>query len=331
MARIAGLLYISGAVLNFLALRLPHPEGSFEPGLLAVATAASVTGVAFIRWASRIPVWLIHASIAAGAALVALCVYFSGETASVYATMAVWVAVVAACFFPGRAGKLHLVWLLACYGAAIVALDDGGEFSGLTWWLLSAFGLTVVSLITAWLVDSARSAEEALRREVEERRRLQRSLEHLAHHDPLTGLANRRRFELELGREMARSRRKGTPLCVAVLDLDDFKALNDSIGHLGGDEVLREATARWSSELRPSDLLARYGGDEFVVLLPDCGIEDAEEVISRLCCALPESRTCSAGVALWDGVEPVGELLGRADLAMYEDKRRSGPSTRVIA
>jgi GGDEF domain-containing protein len=92
----------------------------------------------------------------------------------------------------------------------------------------------------------------------------------LAHNDGLTGIPNRRAWELELPREMARVRRHGGRLCVALLDLDHFKRFNDQHGHQGGDRLLKEATAAWRTRTRQSDLLARYGGEEFIMLLRDC-------------------------------------------------------------
>lgn len=321
MARIAGLLYLCGAALNILALRLPHPAESYELGLYAIAGLAIVTGAAFLTWAERLPVWMINLAIATGSALVALCIYFSAEIASVYATMLVWVAVITACFFPGRPAAAHLAWLLVAYGAAIIALDgEGTGFSPVTWWLLTSFGLIVVAFLTAWLVSGTRNAEEALRAEMGERLSLQRQLEHLANHDPLTGLANRRRLELELERELSRAQRTGAPLCLGILDLDHFKAYNDSRGHAAGDQLLREAAKHWLRVLRPSDLLARYGGDEFVAVLPDCGEKMASAVADRLREALPEGQRCSVGIECWDRTETAAELLARADQAMYARK-----------
>jgi diguanylate cyclase (GGDEF)-like protein len=322
MVRIAGMLYLCGAFLNLLALRLPHPAEMQEPGLYGVMSGAVITGLVFIRWADRIPMWTLHAAIGLGAWLVSACIYFSGETASVYATMLVWVAVVAACYFPGRAAYVHLAWLLVGYGIAIAALGEAPGFSPLTWWLLTAFALSVVSVATSWLMGTARQASDALEAEIDERTRLQHELEYLAHHDALTGLANRRRFQLELEREMARAARRSDPLCVGALDLDGFKALNDRLGHAGGDRVLKAAASSWNSSVRALDLIARFGGDEFVVLLPDCPPAEAERVLGRLARALPDDQTCSTGVACWDGEESAGELLSRADAAMYAAKRR---------
>jgi diguanylate cyclase (GGDEF)-like protein len=142
----------------------------------------------------------------------------------------------------------------------------------------------------------------------------------MAHHDHLTGVANRRLFEQELPRELARSKRCGASLCVLALDLDHFKAYNDKHGHVAGDHLLKASASAWSGVLRSCDLLARLGGDEFVALLPDCMPEEAIRVADRLLQSVPLDQTCSTGIACWDGHESAEALLGRADKFMYAAK-----------
>jgi diguanylate cyclase (GGDEF)-like protein len=142
----------------------------------------------------------------------------------------------------------------------------------------------------------------------------------LAHNDGLTGIPNRRAWELELPREMARVRRYGGRLYVALLDLDHFKRFNDQHGHQGGDRLLKEATAAWQTRIRRTDLLARYGGEEFVVLLRDCTPVQAVMVLDDLRAVTPDGQTFSAGLAEWDGHDDPERLVGRADRALYEAK-----------
>jgi diguanylate cyclase (GGDEF)-like protein len=144
----------------------------------------------------------------------------------------------------------------------------------------------------------------------------------LAHNDALTGIPNRRAWELELPREMARVRRYGDRLHVALLDLDHFKRYNDHHGHQGGDRLLKEATAAWRTRMRRTDLLARYGGEEFAVLLRDCTHAHAIAVLCDLRAVTPSGQTFSAGLAEWDGQEGPEQLVGRADRALYEAKTR---------
>jgi diguanylate cyclase (GGDEF)-like protein len=147
-------------------------------------------------------------------------------------------------------------------------------------------------------------------------------LERVARTDALTGLPNHRAWEEELPREVARAGREGTPLCVAILDLDHFKAYNDRHGHQAGDLLLKEIAAAWQERLRATDLLARYGGEEFSLALPGCLAVEAESLIERLREAMPHGETCSAGVAWWDGEESSQALFGRADAALYDAKAR---------
>ena len=142
----------------------------------------------------------------------------------------------------------------------------------------------------------------------------------LARTDPLTDLSNRRAWEDELARELARAGRAGQRLCVGLLDLDELKAFNDRWGHAAGDRLLLTAAARWRRRLRLSDLLARIGGDEFAVTLPGCEIGEAVRLADQLRGALPDGLTCSIGVAEWTPGEPVDQLLERADRALYAAK-----------
>ena len=104
---------------------------------------------------------------------------------------------------------------------------------------------------------------------------------------------------------------------MALIDIDHFKAYNDTHGHLVGDEVLRECAQAWDDALRGEDTIVRFGGEEFLVLLPDTEPEEAAEVVERLRERTPLGQTCSAGLASWDFVESADDLLGRADAALY--------------
>jgi diguanylate cyclase (GGDEF)-like protein len=184
------------------------------------------------------------------------------------------------------------------------------------------------------LAQSASQAAIALRNAA-----LLSEVEHLATRDGLTGLSNRRLFEETLQREVARSHRRKAPLALVVLDVDHFKDVNDTVGHQAGDEVLREVAQAMVGHTKASDLPARYGGDEFVVLLPDCTAADALVVAERLRAAVAHEVsavpvTVSAGVgAMPDNAGDGERLVAAADAALYAAKRegrdRSVASTRA--
>jgi diguanylate cyclase (GGDEF)-like protein/PAS domain S-box-containing protein len=146
------------------------------------------------------------------------------------------------------------------------------------------------------------------------------TLQATARTDALTGLPNRRVWDEDLERELARARRHGGELCLAMLDLDRFKAFNDHHGHQAGDRLLAAAAAAWRPILRSTDTIARYGGEEFAVLLPHSDDDAARAVVERLLEAVPLGQTASAGIAAWDGHESAEALLARADAALYEAK-----------
>ncbi|UUY04055.1 GGDEF domain-containing protein [Svornostia abyssi] len=136
-------------------------------------------------------------------------------------------------------------------------------------------------------------------------------------------MPNRRAWESQVPQAIEEAERSGAPLGVALLDLNAFKAVNDTLGHDAGDRVLREVAAAWRGQLRDSDLLARLGGDEFAVLLPDCGEGDLTELARRLRTALRYDPGCSVGAVTWHPGENAEDLVRRADEALYRDKLAS--------
>jgi two-component system, cell cycle response regulator len=163
---------------------------------------------------------------------------------------------------------------------------------------------------------------------------LQRSLRFAATHDFLTKLSNRAEILSGLKRELARSRRTGEPVAILLADIDHFKHINDSLGHAAGDEVLKEVAQRLKSELRPYDLAGRYGGEEFLLILPGCNLKPAIQRAEQLRLSVCHDTlltlfgkiaiTLSLGVTVnsVDSDLAVEELLQQADQALYLAKQK---------
>jgi diguanylate cyclase (GGDEF)-like protein/PAS domain S-box-containing protein len=156
----------------------------------------------------------------------------------------------------------------------------------------------------------------------------ERQLEALAFADPLTKLANRRYFEQTLERELTRSRRQGLPLSLAILDIDRFKFVNDTWGHPIGDRVLIAVARSILHSVRNYDFVARFGGEEFTVLLPGASLADSKQVTERICADVRAHAhvivdtqtimvTCSAGVTALAETDDQETILSRADRALY--------------
>jgi diguanylate cyclase (GGDEF)-like protein len=177
---------------------------------------------------------------------------------------------------------------------------------------------------------------------VAQRRRVEAELAHLADHDSLTDLFNRRRFQADLSRHLAEAKRYGTRGSLLFLDLDEFKAINDRLGHTAGDKLLVALAAVLRGRLRETDLLARLGGDEFAIILPhtrgDQALALAEQLVEAIrrhpfqAAGQSVPITATIGVALFpeDGLT-VDQLLARADAAMYEAKRLGRNASRLYA
>jgi diguanylate cyclase (GGDEF)-like protein/PAS domain S-box-containing protein len=161
-----------------------------------------------------------------------------------------------------------------------------------------------------------------------ERTAAEARLRHMAEHDALTGLFNRRRFEQELDRHIAHGRRYGMDGALLLLDLDDFKRVNDEFGHRAGDRVLTAVAVVLNHRLRESDIVARFGGDEFAVLMPVGGLAEATDLAELLGAAIRSDvptpagpLSASVGIALFRDLSTADEVLSRADDAMYAQKR----------
>jgi diguanylate cyclase (GGDEF)-like protein len=229
----------------------------------------------------------------ANSVLVSACTTDYGAALNSFAYL--WIAIYVGQFFELREARIQCGVLAVCSGIAL--------------WLCGLPGMG-----TAWVMIAGSSAlaSEALAR-VNSRLRRQLTT------DPLTGLLNRSGFVTAAERVRALAERGGLPLSIALIDLDRFKQVNDKLGHAAGDELLLELGRAWRAELRGSEVLARFGGDEFALVMAGAGIGGAEDALRRL-------RTASAvewsvGVVEWEPGESLDRALARADAELYRAKR----------
>jgi diguanylate cyclase (GGDEF)-like protein len=304
-ARWGALLFFTGGLVAAGSLAVPHGPVRNEGVALLDALGAVLLGPLLYAMAGRVRPWMLHALMVLGNLQVAVGMQFLGRgPMSVTATgFFVWTSVFAFYFFSWQAALAHLVVIASGLAITLWALH---EPAGPGIWLVTMGTAGVAGAVVGALAGQLRLA---------------------ARTDGLTGLPNRWHWDEALDRELHRAGRTGEPLCVASIDLDGFKALNDAKGHQAGDVFLRELARSWESAIRGNDLLARYGGDEFAVLLPDATRDQALVVVERMRAAAPDACFCS-GVAEWDRREDAASLLARADGAVYRAK--AGGRNRTV-
>jgi diguanylate cyclase len=193
---------------------------------------------------------------------------------------------------------------------AVALIADGLLHPEISWLTVGSVSLVMTGLVLARMVGLIRMVQVQ-----------SVQLAALARSDGLTGAPNRRTWDHELSRACQASRDTGTPLSIALIDLDYFKRYNDTRGHQAGDLLLREAVAAWTDALAPGELLARYGGEEFAVLLPGLTPGQATERMDTLRSLTPHEQTISVGIALWEPATEPGAAVAAADAALYQAKR----------
>ena len=297
-AKVAAGFWAAGALAALAACFTAHWAHGEVGALLAIAGLALLgSGVHFFA-DERMPYWALHVGAAAALALVTTAAAVGASSQIDFAVFYIWVVVYAALFFSpvatvAYAGAVGVIYaVLLGIGPAVNNPQAA--------WLVIFGGETVAGAVVLGLVSVLRSD---------------------ARKDPLTGLANRRSWDERLEEEIERTRRAGTALSVAMIDLDNFKAVNDRQGHDAGDLLLQELSAAWQGVVRGGgDFLARLGGDEFGLLVPGSDASGARRLANRLVEVAPEGVAYSIGVATWDGEETAGNLLRRADQTMYREK-----------
>lgn len=282
-----------------------HPPSERAPvtldGWLAGVSVLLAVPVWSLSWR-----WLRHAAVVSSvggiAAIVAVATTSAGAVSA--AASFVWVVLYAAFFFSRRATRCYA---LACAGSFALALALN-PFSGAgNVWVLMSLTMVVAAEAVAHIV---------------------RTLERQATTDPLTGLLNRDGLRTAGMRVLAQAQRSGRPLAAVIVDLDGFKLVNDRQGHAAGDRLLADLAAAWPPVLRADDVLARYGGDEFVLLLPGTATSAAVELLHRLRGASPAAW--SFGLASGAAGKTLEDLLAEADADLYRVKAaRSAPDAAM--
>jgi diguanylate cyclase (GGDEF)-like protein len=191
--------------------------------------------------------------------------------------------------------------------------------------------LALLMAVMAWTGGYVHRMRTRLRATNGDLKQALQKIERIATQDELTGLSNRRSFNETAAREKERSDRNGAPLCIAMVDADHFKRVNDRHGHATGDEVLRMLGRTLRTSLRETDAVGRYGGEEFVILMPETPGNNAVRTLERLRQKIRAAQvagldvneriTVSIGLACYRHGEDIMQCVARADAALYEAKR----------
>ncbi|MEZ5117770.1 MAG: diguanylate cyclase [Candidatus Nanopelagicales bacterium] len=272
-----------------------NPDRVQAPFVGVVAVLLAVLTVAVLP---RLPGWWL--TIVVGVLELLLCHLAATSTdpeiLQVVPILIAWVMVWNGYFLSRQALLVHLVLVSAVY---LVAIQVNPQWIGWFGYAVTVVSFTALALLIHHLAATLRDN---------------------ATHDPLTGCLNRAGLGVAADRARASAAREGQDIHVAVLDIDAFKEFNDRHGHVAGDRLLRHAATQWRAELRPQDLLARVGGDEFVVVLPGATRTGVDAVRTRLHAS--RDLRWSWGAVRWRPDESLQAALDRADREMYAMKRR---------
>ena len=314
LGRLAGLLLLAGTATGLAAHGSRTDPIAVEPLWAPVAVAAVGGLLCLVLPWRRLPGFWLHLLPAGGAVLVAAAVATHGDHGAMFAPLLICAAAYAAYAFRSRRTvAIHVAVIGAClvgplFYTRVSASVEAGPL------LVEGFALITVTVAMVVLRERMEAGQEALRA--------------LAQSDPLTGVGNYRRLYSRMSYEMARHRRSGQPLALLVMDLDGFKAVNDTLGHPAGDRLLKAVADVLVSTVREQDTVVRQGGDEFAVLAPETGTAAASALAGRIDDALRAVEAegmpvaASVGWALYpDDAEERMALMEVADARQRAVKR----------
>ena len=287
---------IKGALCLALAA-LPLAENAPRGVMVALGLVSLTLAVALVRAGAEVSSVSLHTTVVLFTTLIGVMVAVAATERGLMmsALSYTWTAVYVAFFFRPRAARLHAALMIAALGVSLLTARAPTDVS--VWAVISTMVWVAVSIIA----------------------RLNEGLRAQAHTDNLTGLLNRTGFAVAAARQRAMAERRGEALTLVVIDLDDFKLVNDCHGHAAGDRLLVEIAGAWTASLRPGDLLARFGGDEFVLMLAGAKVDQAYDVLARIAQTHPAPWT--AGIVLCSVEESLDEAIERADARLYVAKR----------
>jgi diguanylate cyclase len=284
---------------TFLLGWTPQANPTVIRGIGVFAIFVSALLLAF---GSRLPRWFFHVLVFGGNLLITGIVWSSGSSSAALAASSIYTYVLID-------SVIYFAWmgmitqLAACGITATIALHHTHVQAAEI--LLVGFAGVAVATCVAWLARTTSIAQL----------------------DQLTKLPNRRGFEARMQEALNMLNREGDQLSLIFLDIDHFKTVNDNDGHGAGDKVLIGCAEAWRTHLNGRGILGRFGGDEFVVMLPDIGLGRASDIADELRGMVPDRVTISAGVTVHQPGDTLSTLTGRADAALYEAKRASRDQT----
>jgi diguanylate cyclase (GGDEF)-like protein/putative nucleotidyltransferase with HDIG domain len=308
MARALGWLYLAGGTLAVLTLVLPHTIRPNSLALLVIVANAYLASAFLLRSARTVPSWLLRVALLWGTTLITGVAYFSGERPSPLIFFYLWIFLYSSYFFTKAQTAGQIAYVGVAYGSLLAVSPPSGAAA---WWVVTMGTL----LVTSALIWTMRNRVELLIAQLYDAART----------DPLTKLLNRRGFRELLDLELERARRGGYETTLVAGDVDHFKAVNDRSGHQVGDAVLQRISRVLESSRRKIDIVARVGGEEFALILPDTDQAGGLVLAERLRSALLDEFagdavpiTISFGLASFpDHGETAASLVHAADDALY--------------